>query len=206
MSLPLTPLVTDIQWPPWLKMGPAPKKRNVQSTCGLPMHMGGVRQAARCPYGAAEPPWAMVRCYSSSHSPILYTSCVGLLQLLTHNYLGHSARIARNRSTRIRPSLPDMQRTRYPLSWSDFDVPGFFLHACARSDHSVSKIIIFKSAAGSISFRSTVSQSCSIHACVGGLRPRGGRASAVTMAMPAAGCCLPCATSGGHPTRHSGVP
>ena len=66
MSLPLTPLVTDIQWPPWLKMGPAPKKRNVQSTCGLPMHMGGVRQAARCPYGAAEPPWAMVRCYSSS--------------------------------------------------------------------------------------------------------------------------------------------
>ena len=95
---------------------------------------------------------------------------------------------------------------RYHLSWSDFDVPGFFLHACARSDHSVSKIIIFKSAAGSISFRSTVSQSCSIHACVGGLRPRGGRASAVTMAMPAAGCCLPCATSGGHPTRHSGVP
>ena len=51
------------------------------------MHMGGVRQAARCPYGAAEPPWAMVRCYSSSHPPILYTSCVGLLQLLTHNYL-----------------------------------------------------------------------------------------------------------------------
>ena len=106
MSLPLTPLVTDIQWPPWLKMGPAPKKRNGQSTWRLPMHMGGVRQAARCPYGAAEPPWAMVRCYSSSHSPILYTSCVGLLQLLTHNYLGHSARIARNRSTRILPSLP----------------------------------------------------------------------------------------------------
>ena len=99
MSLPLTPLVTDIQWPPWLKMGPAPKKCNVQSTCGLPMHMGGVRQAARCPYGAAEPPWAMIRCYSSSHPPILYTSCVGLLQLLTHNQLGHSARIARNRST-----------------------------------------------------------------------------------------------------------
>ena len=45
-----------------------------------------------------------------------------------------------------------------------------FLHACARTDHSVSKIIIFKSAAGSISFRSTVSQSCSIHACVGGHR------------------------------------
>ena len=58
----------------------------------------------------------------------------------------------------------------YHLLWSDFDVPGFFLHACARSDHSVSKIIIFKSAAGSISFRSTVSQSCSIHACVGGHR------------------------------------
>ncbi len=49
-------------------------------------------------------------------------------------------------------------------------MPGFFLHACARTDHSVSKIIIFKSAAGSISFRSTVSQSCSIHACVGGHR------------------------------------
>ena len=97
MSLPLTPLVTDIQWPPWLKMGPAPKKRNGQSTWGLPMHMGGVRQAARCPYGAAEPSWAMVRCISSSHPPILYTSCVGLLQLLTHNQLGHSARIARNR-------------------------------------------------------------------------------------------------------------
>ena len=46
----------------------------------------------------------------------------------------------------------------------------------------VSKIIIFKSAAGSISFRSTVSQSCtrsSIHACVGGPRPRAARASAL---------------------------
>ena len=53
------------------------------------------------------------------------------------------------------------------------------MHACARTDHSVSKIIIFKSAAGSISFRSTVSQSCSIHACVGGPRPRAGRASAL---------------------------
>ena len=38
--------------------------------------MGGVRQAAWCPYGAAEPSWAMVRCYSSSHPPILYTACV----------------------------------------------------------------------------------------------------------------------------------
>ena len=66
MSLLLTPLVTDIQWPSWLKIGPAPKKRNVQSSCGLPRHMGGVRQAARCPYGAAEPSWAMVRCISSS--------------------------------------------------------------------------------------------------------------------------------------------
>ena len=54
-----------------------------------------------------------------------------------------------------------------------------FLHACARTDQSLSKIIIFKSAAGSISFRSTVSQSCSIHACVGGPRPRAGRASAL---------------------------
>ena len=53
-------------------------------------------------------------------------------------------------------AAPGAQLTRYHLSWSDFDVPGFFLHACARSDHSVSKIIIFKSAAGSISFRSTV--------------------------------------------------
>ena len=58
MSLPLTPLVTDIQWPRWLKMGLAPKKRNGQSTWGLPMHMGGVRQAARCLYGAGEPSWA----------------------------------------------------------------------------------------------------------------------------------------------------
>ena len=65
---------------------------------------------------------------------------------------------------------PRARQTRYPLSWSDFDVPGFFLHACARTDQSSSKIIIFKSAAGSISFRSTVSQSCSIHACVGGHR------------------------------------
>ena len=81
MSLPLTPLVTDIQWPRWLKMGPAPKKRNGQSTWGLPMHMGGVRQAARCPYGAAEPSWAMVRCISSSHPPILYTACVGFYNL-----------------------------------------------------------------------------------------------------------------------------
>ena len=81
MSSPLTPLVTDIQWPPWLKMGPAPKKRNGQSTWGLPRHMGGVRQAARCPYGAAEPSWAMVRCISSSHPPILYTACVGFYNL-----------------------------------------------------------------------------------------------------------------------------
>ena len=58
-------------------------------------------------------------------------------------------------------------------------MPGFFLHACARTDQSFSKIIIFKSAAGSISFRSTVSQSCSIHACVGGPPPRAGRASAL---------------------------
>ena len=72
-----------------------------------------------------------------------------------------------------------LRPTQYHLLWSDFDVPGFFLHACARTDQSFSKIIIFKSAAGSISFRSTVSQSCSIHACVGGLRPRGGRASAL---------------------------
>ena len=71
MSLLLTPLVTDIQWP-------CPQKRNVQGTWGLPRHMGGVRQAARCPYGAAEPPWAMVRCSFSSHPPILYTACVGL--------------------------------------------------------------------------------------------------------------------------------
>ena len=78
MSLLLTPLVIDIQWPPWLKMGPAPQKRNGQSTLGLPMHMGGVRQAARCLYGAGEPSWAMVRCYSRSHPPIQYRPCVGL--------------------------------------------------------------------------------------------------------------------------------
>ena len=53
------------------------------------------------------------------------------------------------------------------------------MHACARTDHSLSEIIIFKSAAGSISFRSIVSQSCSIHACVGGPPPRAGRASAL---------------------------
>ena len=59
-------------------LGPAPKKRNGQSTWGLPRHMGGVRQSAQCPYGAAEPSWAMVRCYSRSHPPIQYTACVGL--------------------------------------------------------------------------------------------------------------------------------
>ena len=59
----------------------APQKRNGQSTWGLPMHMGGVRQAARCPYGAAKPSWAMVRCISSSHPPILYTACVGFYNL-----------------------------------------------------------------------------------------------------------------------------
>ena len=62
------------------------------------------------------------------------------------------------------------RRPRYLLFRSDFDVPRLFLHACARTDHSVSEIIEFKSAAGSISFRSAVSQSCSIHACVGGHR------------------------------------
>ena len=62
MSSLLTPLVTDIQWPHWLKIGhagPCPKKRNGQSTCGDPRHMGGARQAARCPYDAAEPSWAL---------------------------------------------------------------------------------------------------------------------------------------------------
>ena len=38
--------------------------------------------------------------------------------------------------------------TRYLLFRSDFDVPRLFLHACARTDHSVSEIIICKSAAG----------------------------------------------------------
>ena len=62
---------------------PCPQKRNVQSTWGVPRHMGGVRQAAQCLYDAAEPSWAMVRCISSSHSsPILYTACVSLLELL----------------------------------------------------------------------------------------------------------------------------
>ena len=32
---------------------------NGQSTCGDPRHMGGARQAARCPYDAAEPSWAL---------------------------------------------------------------------------------------------------------------------------------------------------
>ena len=36
-----------------------PKKRNGQSTSGDPRHMGGARQAARCPYDAAEPSWAL---------------------------------------------------------------------------------------------------------------------------------------------------
>ena len=60
---------------------------------------------------------------------------------------------------------------RYPTVFEGKKSVGVvFLHACARTDQSVSEIIIFKSAAGSISFRSTVSQSCSIHACVGGHR------------------------------------
>ena len=45
------------------------------------MHMGGVRQAARCLYGAGEPSWARCRCYSSSRQPIQYTACVGLSHL-----------------------------------------------------------------------------------------------------------------------------
>ena len=39
---------------------------------------GGVRHSAWCPYSAAEPSWAMVRCYYRSHPPIKYTACVGL--------------------------------------------------------------------------------------------------------------------------------
>ena len=34
MSSPLTPLVTDIQWPPWLKMGPAPARSTGEITAG----------------------------------------------------------------------------------------------------------------------------------------------------------------------------
>ena len=46
---------------------------------------------------------------------------------------------------------------------------GFVLHACARADHSASELIIFKSAAGSISFiefRSAVSHSSHVHVLV----------------------------------------
>ena len=65
----------------WAAPMHAPQKRNGQSTLGLPMHMGGVRQAARCPYDAGEPSWARCRCYSSARQPIQYTTCVGLLHL-----------------------------------------------------------------------------------------------------------------------------
>ena len=67
------------------------------------------------------------------------------------------------------PAPPPRSALNHPFE-SKKSVGVVFLHACARTDHSVSKIIIFKSAAGRISFRSTVSQSCSIHACVGGHR------------------------------------
>jgi hypothetical protein len=40
-------------------MGMCCKNVTDSSTWGLPRHMGGVRQAARCPYGAAEPSWAL---------------------------------------------------------------------------------------------------------------------------------------------------
>ena len=34
-----------------------------------------------------------------------------------------------------------LHHTPLPLSRSNFDVPGFVLHACARTDHSVSELI-----------------------------------------------------------------
>ena len=45
-------------------------KRNRKSTWGEPSELSGVRQAARCPYDAAEPSWARSRCNSSSRQPI----------------------------------------------------------------------------------------------------------------------------------------
>ena len=90
-----------------------PKKRNVQSTWGLPRHMGGVRQAARCPYGAAEPSWAMVRCYSSSHPPIQYTACVGLshiFQKVTPKEKNHPPGLARDWSISVRPRTNPWRR------------------------------------------------------------------------------------------------
>ena len=83
-KVPQHDLVTDIQWPRWLKIGqisagPAcPQRRNRNETWGGPSELSGARQAARCLYDAGEPSWARSRCYSSSRQPIQYTACVGL--------------------------------------------------------------------------------------------------------------------------------
>ena len=56
MSLPLTPLVTDIQWPRWLKIGPAPKNvtdkalgasRGIWAASGKPPGVPTVRPSRR---------------------------------------------------------------------------------------------------------------------------------------------------------------
>ena len=56
MSLLLTPLVTDIQWPRWLKMGPAPKNvtykalgasRDIWAASGIPPGVYTVRPSRR---------------------------------------------------------------------------------------------------------------------------------------------------------------
>ena len=55
-SLPLTPLVTDIQWPRWLKIGPAPKNvtdkalgasRGIWAASGSPPSVPTVRPSRR---------------------------------------------------------------------------------------------------------------------------------------------------------------
>ena len=55
-----------------------PNKRNRNETWSRPSELSGARQAARCPYDAAEPSWARSRCNSSSQPPIQYTAFVGL--------------------------------------------------------------------------------------------------------------------------------
>ena len=94
MSLPLTPLVTDIQWPRWLKMGPAPKNVTYKALGAS----RGIWAASGSPPGVPTvPSWAMVRCYSSSHPPILYTVCVGFysfshIKHTNFKKFGHSLR------------------------------------------------------------------------------------------------------------------
>ena len=87
MSLLLTPLVTDIQWPHWLKIGPAPKNvtdkalgasRDIWAASGIPAGVYTVRPSRRGQWSD------VILAHTHQYSTRPVHGLRRLLQLLTH--------------------------------------------------------------------------------------------------------------------------